>query len=544
MAVVGTPVVFKSTNSGATYTVSLGAIAAGRNVFVSLGNYPSQISSISLSSSGALTPMVQFIDDGINSAEIWYKLNVAGGTETLTITPGSASNNYISGTVIITDDASMAPGRKGTSNLAIMVTAEGPNAQPNALVLNFAVADDGTTNANFTTPSGYTLAGRENDSSSNYTGFQSAYKYVSAVETSSASMTALVSMDQVLATFYFTPSTTGSTATPAAGSATVSRTAGSRAAGSASSANGIAAASAVASSTARTTASAAVGVASVSGTASQVVSVGTTAASGTATVSAASTTFISRTATAANGLATVAASAAAIVISAAVAASGVATVSGIGGTAGSTQSANPVAANSLATTSAIGSANVSSSVTTANGVASASAIASQRNAGSATVSAGIATISATTTTLSDGASSASPANGIASVSALGSSLGRASGLSNGVATVSASSAVLGRADAVSIGGQSTVSATSAVFRASSGIAAGSAFSNAIGSARASTIPTPAAGFAVVSASTGTGPEEVSKYRVVYVMPESTNVYVTPQSRGVYVTPQRRNITVS
>lgn len=222
MAVVQTSPVLRTAGSGSSSTLSFSSnLTAGNASFLFVGNYPSGISTVSGSSSGSYTKAIGYNDGGDNWAEIWYKENVAGGAETITITPTSTSGNYITAYAqehsgIATSGSLNRTGSVGGNNT---VTASAANTQANCLVLTMCVADVGNSNCNFgTATTGYTLVGRENDSNT-YTGMQACYKYVSSVETSAATITSSISgaADQVLATFSLAAANNIVTITPSGG---------------------------------------------------------------------------------------------------------------------------------------------------------------------------------------------------------------------------------------------------------------------------------------------------------------------------------------
>lgn len=268
---------------------------------------------------------------------------------------------------------------------------------------------------------------------------------------------------------------TASTATAAAGAATVASSGGSTARGAGTAAAGVATVSAAGRSTKRTT---------------------VTAAAGAATTSAVGRTALRSTATAATGAASVSAAGAALFVASAVPADGTGSASA---SAASVAQAIGVSAGS-ASVSGAGSALVASVATAAVGTAAVSAITSGGAGSTASASAGLATTSAA------GASKAvtsGQASGLATVAAVGAKAVRAtaggatgtaaasaSGLSKaasgasaaGIATVSASGSSLAGsiATAIAAAGTSTVSAIVVSLARASGIAEGFSTVSAVG----------------------------------------------------------------
>lgn len=203
MALVQTSTLLRTENSGSTSTLSYTSnLTAGSLSVLCVGNYPSGITSVSGSTNGAYTQAVTYGDGGNNYVEIWYRANVSAGAETLTITPTSASGNYI--TAVAQEWSGMATSspldRTGTSG-TLTVSTSAATTQADEVVFTVAVADAGSSNVNWGTPSGYTLIARENDSNT-YTGLQAAQKTVSSTGTQTATHTnSSVSADTIIATF-------------------------------------------------------------------------------------------------------------------------------------------------------------------------------------------------------------------------------------------------------------------------------------------------------------------------------------------------------
>lgn len=162
------------------------SVTAGSMLIAVVSTYYGGVSSVTGSRNGAYTKVHSMVDDNYNQTDIWIKANAAAGTETVTISPGDPNNGYISGRMIEVSGIT-AVDRTGVAYNSYSVSASAANTTANSFVLTAVVHDTGG-NANWGLPSGYTLLDRENDSDS-YTGSQSAYKIVSATETSSATVT-------------------------------------------------------------------------------------------------------------------------------------------------------------------------------------------------------------------------------------------------------------------------------------------------------------------------------------------------------------------
>jgi hypothetical protein len=231
------------------------------------------------------------------------------------------------------------------------------------------------------------------------------------------------------------PASGTTTATAAAGTATVSATAATTSATTGTAAAGVATVSITAASLAATTTTAAAGVSTVSGTAASGAASTGSAAAGSATVSGAAAASSATTGTAA-GVASVSGSAASTAVTTATSADGTATVSG---TASGGSGSNATAANGAATVSATAESVAATTATSADGVATVSASAQAILATDAIAAAGVATVSATAVGLTAGETTPVPSNGLASVSAIASSIAETvAEISSGTATVSAS----------------------------------------------------------------------------------------------------------
>jgi hypothetical protein len=206
-SIVQTSSILRTTGSGSSSTQSFSSnLTAGNTAFFIGGNYPSGFSTVSGSSSGSYTKAIGFGDGGDNFIEIWYKEDIAGGAETVTITPTSTSGNYITSFLVEASGLNTSSlldrtGSAATTGTSHTVTASAANTQSDVLVFTAIIADVGSSSISWGTPSGYTLTGRENDSNT-YTGIQVAYKIVTANETSSATATSVsLNADSVIATF-------------------------------------------------------------------------------------------------------------------------------------------------------------------------------------------------------------------------------------------------------------------------------------------------------------------------------------------------------
>lgn len=400
---------------GALNTISLPSVAAGNAIVVVCSNFGSGFTSVTGSVNGAFQKAIGIIDNGNNAVEIWRKENTSAGSETISFGVTSATGDtYISATAqewsgVLTTGAL---DRTGTGADSLTATASAANTQADVLVIHATVCDTGNSALGFGTSSGYTLIDRENDSN-NYTGYQAAYKVVAATETSTGTATSSAlagsNFDSVIATFKLSSGGTSPT-----------------------------------------TATAAAGVATVSGAgASRAVSTGT-AAAGAAAVSASAKATTKSNATAANGIATVSASATGAAKSMVTPAAGVAVVSGVGGSLASSQGQ----AAGSASVSAAGSSNAAAAGPAA-GVATTSGSGSALSVTTVEPAAGSATVSAVGSTEAPGQASAVPAAGTSVVSALASSLVTASTIpAAGSSSASATSpTVAGRTSGGSGGGK-------------------------------------------------------------------------------------------
>jgi hypothetical protein len=184
-----------------------------------------------------------------------------------------------------------------------------------------------------------------------------------------------------------------------------------------------------------TTATAAAGVATVGAAGAALSKATATSANGAATVSVAGASLSKAAATAAAGIATVSAAGAGASASTATAAAGVATVSGAGASLAATTA---TAAAGSAVVSAGASGGTGSNASAAAGVATVSAVGSSLAAADAVPAAGLATVSGAGSALSSSSSNPIPADGVATVSATASSLAAADPVAAaGVAFVSA-----------------------------------------------------------------------------------------------------------
>ncbi|HEY9273639.1 hypothetical protein, partial [Achromobacter sp.] len=192
---------------GALGTISLPSVAAGNALIVVCSNFGSGFTSVTGSVNGAFTKAVGIIDNGSNAVEVWYKLNTSSGSETISFGVTSATGDtYISADAMEWSGVatSSALDRTGTGTDSLMATASAANTQAAVLVIHATVCDTGNSALGWGVPSGYTLVDREADSN-NFTGYQAAYKTVSATETSTGTATSSAlagsNFDSVIATF-------------------------------------------------------------------------------------------------------------------------------------------------------------------------------------------------------------------------------------------------------------------------------------------------------------------------------------------------------
>ena len=177
------------------------SVVANSLLVLVVGSFEDKITGITVDGA-ALTLAVKQIDSGFNSAEVWYRENVAAGPGAISIS--LASNDFITGwaTEVTGAVTSSALDRTGTAGSGSTVTASAANTQANEIVFVAQTTDSGANPIGWNTPSGYTLVGNENNSV-DHTGTQSVYKIVSTIETSSCtvSTTSGIDVDQALATF-------------------------------------------------------------------------------------------------------------------------------------------------------------------------------------------------------------------------------------------------------------------------------------------------------------------------------------------------------
>lgn len=210
--------------------ITLNGVAAGALIIVESSDFDPILSvGSNRGSGGSTSPTTLSVavnhGDGspgtdYNEVGVWYLENATGGNYVLSINSnGGAGNAYISATAqewsgMVT---SGVLDRTGIGANALTATASAANTGADRLVITAVVADLGSSNNNFGTPSGYTLLDRENDSNS-FTGYQAAYKTVSALETSTATHTATggtaSQYDTVIATFKIAAGGGGTSLTP------------------------------------------------------------------------------------------------------------------------------------------------------------------------------------------------------------------------------------------------------------------------------------------------------------------------------------------
>lgn len=204
------PAVVATSGGGTSTTITHGAVAAGNLVVVMVANYADSTFTVAGSSGGSYTQAARVSTNGDNPLAIFYKANHPGATnEVITVTSGSSLDNYIttqsaefSGALATTplDKTGTAAGAAAATST--VVTASGANTVPVELVIAAGVANLGSSNLNWSTPSGFTLLGQTNDSNT-YTGAHWSYKVTSALETSQATlaMTQPGAPDAIIATF-------------------------------------------------------------------------------------------------------------------------------------------------------------------------------------------------------------------------------------------------------------------------------------------------------------------------------------------------------
>lgn len=196
----------RTQESGASSILALTSnVTAGSALLLVIGNYPSGISSVTDNQGNTWQRAVQVGDAGINFGEIWYALNCAAGSTTLTITPTSTSGNYLTGWAVEWSgmQTTAALDRTGTGENALSASTSAATQQAEELALTVSIADFGASALGWGTPAGYTLIGREGDSN-NYTGIQAAYRVLSASGVETATHTAGFagsSFDTAIATF-------------------------------------------------------------------------------------------------------------------------------------------------------------------------------------------------------------------------------------------------------------------------------------------------------------------------------------------------------
>lgn len=387
-----------------SFAPSLTGVTAGNHVACAVSYVPSASTNTACPTpsgwSVAEAPTSTFGTAYAPRAAIFYKQNAGAGTQTATFSLPAGS--YIGAQIIEHSGAST------TASLDVHANTIGTHASTGSVTTgastvadSFVIATGCVEAESFSTPptTGYTAIGYDDGNNITYSPGR---KILSATGTQSATWTwsnagGSYTGNHALVIAVFKADagggTSDTTATAAAGAATVSGAGASTAAAAGTSAAGVATVSAAGRSTAATGASAAAGVASVS-----------------AVGAAVQTT----TATAATGAATVSATADSVAAASASAAAGVAAVSGAGASAAVTSGA--VAAGT-ASTGATGSSTAASSATPAAGSATVSGVGSSQAAGQTTAipASGASTVSAQGASVA--ACDAVPAAGTASVSA-------------------------------------------------------------------------------------------------------------------------------
>ncbi|KQV85437.1 hypothetical protein [Rhizobacter sp. Root1221] len=157
------------------------AVTAGNCLTLQVGNYPAGIDTIT-DSQGNTWLQGRVNGDGDNNfIEIWYALNVAAGTTTVTVDalPGG-DNDYFSGVLqefsgVVLTSALRDSGASSISS----VSSDGTSTQVGDLVLVGMVADAGANPLNFANPTGFTLDDVEQDSTTT-TGYLASHMVATA----------------------------------------------------------------------------------------------------------------------------------------------------------------------------------------------------------------------------------------------------------------------------------------------------------------------------------------------------------------------------
>lgn len=167
------------------------AVGVGNTLIVVVGSYDSLITSVVGSVNGAFTLLYTCVSNTDNRLTVWSRTNTiaaAAGTETITATAATPATAYLSGGAMEVVGLG-AVDKTNTTLASLSVVNSGPNTVAKSLVLTGVVNNVGGTD-NFTLPAGYTLMDLENNGDTS-TAHQTSYKITSAIETSSASVTAV-----------------------------------------------------------------------------------------------------------------------------------------------------------------------------------------------------------------------------------------------------------------------------------------------------------------------------------------------------------------
>lgn len=221
MAVIQTSPDLRTQESGASSTLSFSSnVTAGSGLALWVGNFPGAISAVTDNRGNTWEQVVAGGDGGANFIEVWIVRSAAAGATTITITPATSSGNYLSGVAIEWGGGFGAPDQSGSSSTASASTA-GATAQNDEITLAAIIADEGAGNCGFAAPGDATQVDAEQDSN-NFTGYCAAYRVESTTGIKTATFTAAggLSVDTVIATVRL-PAAGGHTATPGAGSATI-----------------------------------------------------------------------------------------------------------------------------------------------------------------------------------------------------------------------------------------------------------------------------------------------------------------------------------
>lgn len=159
-------------NAATSSTLSAGfTFAAGRHAVLQIVHYTdaARISGVTIGGSAAV--LAKRTLAGSNSSEIWYANSIAGGNDSVVITYGGGTDNFISGGVSewaaadgLTFEAASANSATGSSATPSVTTAASTVAT-NTVTFATLVCDTSTTNNGLSAPSGWTQSFVSQDSS-------------------------------------------------------------------------------------------------------------------------------------------------------------------------------------------------------------------------------------------------------------------------------------------------------------------------------------------------------------------------------------------